>query len=572
MKKQISFKEELRRSLINHALLPFVLLTFAVVLTITAIGFSIIRKKNIDSAETYSKEFVQLIESYSKEADKISERLSVKLFLYQSEHRVNELTEIYGFLNKQEIRGEFYLFDAEFNQIFGTRDDNVLEEYLENHLRMNKNDEDFWQSAGFMYDDWNLRRTTSPSCVIFRKIENEQGVTGYGGFVINADYFPTNPNSGNQFVIITNRFHRAFSKGGDKFCNDRGKILGPFREEGLSVADYQWCYVTRESALDGMVYIYAISECTTFLQIVLIASAMVFFLSCIMSYVIYRSAGKVAKKKTDIMYKLIGAFEEVKEGNLDVTVDICSGDEFEMMGNTFNMMSGSIRDLLIRQQELTKENTTSMIQALESQFNPHFLFNTLESIRYMIRQNVDMSEKMVVNLSKLLRYSIQTSDKMVILAEELGFADKYLQIMLCRYGDRLQYEIDIDESLHEIEIPKMVMQPILENSIKYGYGENHKTLKISITSEVVENGIEILINDDGKGIEPELLKKLQESLEVRHNYSGHIGIHNVHRRLHLIYGENYGLTVESQEGRGTTVRLFVPEFWEENNVTESIDC
>ena len=373
-------------------------------------------------------------------------------------------------------------------------------------------------------------------------------------------------------MFITNRFHRVFSQGGDEFCNDRGKLLEAFREEGFSVANYLWCYVTYESILDGLVYVYAISECTMFLQIVLIASAMVFFLSCIMSYVIYRSAGKVAKKKTDIMYKLMGAFEKVKEGNLDVTVDIRSGDEFEMMGNTFNMMSGSIRDLLIRQQELTKENTTSMIQALESQFNPHFLFNTLESIRYMIRQNVDMSEKMVVNLSKLLRYSIQTSDKMVILAEELGFADKYLQIMLCRYGDRLQYEIDIDESLHEIEIPKMVMQPILENSIKYGYGENHKTLKISITSEVVENGVEILINDDGKGIEPELLKKLQESLEVRHNYSGHIGIHNVHRRLRLIYGENYGLTVESQEGRGTTVRLLVPEFWEDNNVTESIDC
>ena len=421
MKGKTSFKEELRKSLINHALLPFVLLVFAVVLIITVIGFFSINKKNNDAVERFSSEFEELINVYTLGADEVGQRILVDTFQSDTEYRVEELAKIYQFLNAQQIRGEFYLFDENFEVIFETTHDNVLEEYLQHHLRMKRNNETFWKNMEFMYDDWNLLRDTYPSCIIFRKIESENSVTGYCGFVISAEYFPVSQNDENIFLVVTNRFHRVFSVGGEIFCNDRGKLKEVYKNNGFSQETLQSYYVTAKNILNGNVKIYVISDCTLFMQIVLLSSVIVCLLSCIAIGFIYTSAGEIAKKKTDIMYELIDALEEVKEGNFKVTLSIKSGDEFEMMGNTFNMMSESIRELLIRQQELTKENTTSMIQTLESQFNPHFLFNTLESIRYVIREDADSAENMIVKLSKLLRYSIQTSDKMVILAEELGY-------------------------------------------------------------------------------------------------------------------------------------------------------
>lgn len=558
MKKQTSFKEDLRRSLINHALIPFVCAVFIVIIVITVIGFYIISRKNIQTGNDFANAYTLWMESYSEEAEEISQRLELERFREDIGYRVAELEMVYHFLNQQDIRGEFYLYDADFQMIFSTDQDTVTAGYLIHYLKSNRSDKEFWKKAEFMYDNWNLQRETPNSCLLFRKIGNEESVQGYAGFVIAAGRFEIDQEDQNLSLIITNRFRRVFTEGAEHFCNDRGKLTEEFETHGLFHMNHSWYYTNASQCMNGDVHIYAVADCTVFLQLILVASVVLLMLSIIMIYFIYVSAGNISARKTDIMYELIGALEEVERGNLEVMLDIQSKDEFERIGSTFNMMLNSIRDLIRREKQLTKENNIATIQTLESQFNPHFLFNTLESVRYMVRVDAMTAEKMIVNLSKLLRYSIQKSEKMVILGEEIEFVDKYLQIMLCRYGERLKYKIDVDEYLYEIEMPKMIIQPIVENSIKYGYGSN-KTLEVRISSYVREKGVEILIQDDGIGIPEELLRRIQDSLGHNHNYSGHIGIHNVHRRLHLLYGENYGLTIESSEGAGTTVRLLVPD-------------
>lgn len=123
-------------------------------------------------------------------------------------------------------------------------------------------------------------------------------------------------------------------------------------------------------------------------------------------------------------------------------------------------MIGSIRHLLARHQELAKENMLATVQILESQFNPHFLFNTLESIRYMIKFGPGEAEKMLVSLSRMLRYSIQNGKDVVTVKEEMDFISRYLQVMLYRYGDRLRYSIDLEEGSRNASIPRMTLQPL----------------------------------------------------------------------------------------------------------------
>lgn len=558
MKRQTSFKEEIRKSLISHAIIPCVISILVLIVAIMVIGFWLTAKKNIQTSRDVGEYFSALIKTYFAQAEEISAGLSIKDFQDQTSYRVEKISQIYQFLNKQDIRGDFYLFDSSCNMLFSTDQDVVMEEYLKNYLAINRNDTNLWNKMTIMYDNWNLRRRTPPSCLIFKKIIGETGTEGYGGFAIPADRFLDQQGNHDLSLVITNRFERVFLEGTGRFINDRGKLKDEFRrDKGFFHIDGRWYFTAPQEVLNGDVKIFAISDCTAFVQLTVISVVIVAVLTTVMIFFIFMSARTIATKKTDIIYSLIAALKEVEKGNLDVKLDIQSNDEFEAIGNTFNMMLGSIKHLISRHQELARENTLATVQALESQFNPHFLFNTLESIRYMIKFEPKKAEKMIVSFSRLLRYSISKGEEMATLKEEIEFADKYLQIMLYRYGDRLQYEICIDESLNKIEIPRMILQPLVENSIKYGFKENDP-LTIWIIAGFDKENLVISVKDNGRGIERQFLDELKENLSHRHNRSDHIGLYNVHRRIHLLYGDGYGAIIDSINGEGTCVTLILP--------------
>lgn len=521
MEKQTSFKDEIRKSLIGHALIPCIVSILVLVVAFTAIGLRLISQKDMKASQDFSDQFTALIEEYSEKAEEISRRISVKDFRERTGYRVGEVSDIYQFLNKQDIRGDFYLFDSAYTMLFSTNRDKVVEEYLKSYLERNRNDEAAWSGMVFMYDNWNLRRKTPPSCIMLRKIVGETVTTGYGGFVIPADCFDNSVGTQDLSLVVTNRFDRVFTAGAGKFINERGKLKKEFkREQGLFTMEGRWYFVASKEALNGNVKIFAVSDCTAFIQLIIISIILVLVLSAVMIYSIYMSARTIATKKTDIML-------------------------------------GSIRHLISRHQELARENTLATVQALESQFNPHFLFNTLESIRYMIKFEPKKAEKMIVSFSRLLRYSISREEETATLEEEIGFADKYLQIMLYRYGEKLKYRIEADERVKKIEVPRMILQPIAENSIKYGF-DDERTLEIIITAGIRDGELEITVTDDGKGIEKDLLEQLRENLGHRHNHSEHIGLYNVHRRICLLYGGKYGISIESILEQGTKVRLEIP--------------
>ena len=358
---------------------------------------------------------------------------------------------------------------------------------------------------------------------------------------------------------MINKFNRLFTDGVSRFQNDRGKLVEEFRDGGSMVhLENRWYYTDSVSVLDEEASVQVIYDCTSFVQLCLMSLVLVGFLALAVTLAIYRSAGKVADKKTEIIYDLIGALDQVEKGDLDVSLEITSGDEFERIGHSFNTMIGSIRHLLARHQELAKENLLATVQILESQFNPHFLFNTLESIRYMIKFGPGEAEKMLVSLSRMLRYSIQNGKDVVTVKEEMDFISRYLQVMLYRYGDRLRYSIDLEEGSRNASIPRMTLQPIVENSIKYGFGEDRDCLEIRISTRIQNEVLSVIISDDGVGIRTELLEKLKANLDQGQNQTDHIGIYNVHKRIRLVYGSGYGVGIDSEMEKGTVVTLRVP--------------
>ena len=558
-RKQTCFRDEIRKSLIFHALAPCFISLVVLLLVFTAVGSQQIIRKSRAMLEHFSAEFEGVIDSYVDENKKMAGELDVELFKGRPSYKTEAVSDIYRFLNGQVYRGDYYLFDQERNLVFSTNSQPNVIQYIGNYLPWNTTDQnDSKNDCIFIYDNTVIDGRALPAWLMFQTVVKDGRLQGYSGFVLKADAFKERLGNMEQPVLLINKFNRLFTDGVSRFQNDRGKLVEEFRGGGMVHLENRWYYTGSVSVLDEEASVQVIYDCTSFVQLCLMSLVLMGFLALAVTLAIYRSAGKVADKKTEIIYDLIGALDQVEKGDLDVSLEITSGDEFERIGHSFNTMIGSIRHLLARHQELAKENMLATVQILESQFNPHFLFNTLESIRYMIKFGPGEAEKMLVSLSRMLRYSIQNGKDVVTVKEEMDFISRYLQVMLYRYGDRLRYSIDLEEGSRGASIPRMTLQPIVENSIKYGFGEDRDCLEIRISTRIQKGVLSVIIADDGVGIRPELLEELKANLDQGQNQTDHIGIYNVHKRIRLVYGSGYGVGIDSEMEKGTVVTLRVP--------------
>src|SRR5580700_3061247 len=191
------------------------------------------------------------------------------------------------------------------------------------------------------------------------------------------------------------------------------------------------------------------------------------------------------------------------------------------------------------------------MDALTSQINPHFLFNTLNTVSSLIRFDPDMARGVVLKLSNILRRLLRKHETFVPLREELEFIDDYLDIEVIRFGrDKLQIFKEIEEETLETFVPSMLLQPMVENSIKHGLAPRLEGGQIHLRTRQSNGRLLIEVSDNGMGIPPERLADV---------YGGGIGISNVHERLRLLYGDQFKMDIRSQEGQGTQIHIEIPE-------------
>jgi two-component system LytT family sensor kinase len=191
------------------------------------------------------------------------------------------------------------------------------------------------------------------------------------------------------------------------------------------------------------------------------------------------------------------------------------------------------------------------LAALTSQINPHFLFNTLNSVSSLIRIDPNQARVMVVKLSKVLRRLLRKHENFSPLRDELNFIEDYLSIEVIRFGDKLRFETDVAADTLDMLVPSMMLQPLVENSIKHGLSSKVEGGTIRIRTHRTETRLHLLVEDDGVGISEEKLATLLEH--------GGIGVSNVNERLKVLFGAEYRMWIESQPGNGTRVQIEVPE-------------
>ncbi len=243
-------------------------------------------------------------------------------------------------------------------------------------------------------------------------------------------------------------------------------------------------------------------------------------------------------------------------------------DEFREIGVQINKMLDSINDLHSRNTELLQLKNTIEISQLTAQMNPHFLYNTLEIIRNLVLFDGKQAEKLIMQLTQILRYSIDNTQEDVFLENDMEYIGDYLDIQKCRFGDRLQYTVNIDTACKKAIIPKLLLQPILENSIKYGF---HRKMNIAIrvNSNMEKDTLVLSVSDNGLGMLDKEADALNESLGKAYLPEKSYGLHNISRRLFLRYGQGSGIRIVNHQGEGLEVILKITQQRRDNRCTKS---
>ena len=240
---------------------------------------------------------------------------------------------------------------------------------------------------------------------------------------------------------------------------------------------------------------------------------------------------------------------------------IGGSSEIRHLGHSVQKSYEQIEELMDEIIQQQNERRKSELDALQSQINPHFLYNTLESITWMVEaQENEAAVRMISELAKLLRVSLSRGKTIIPIKDELQHSRSYMNIQLARYKERFKTEFRIDKEIENYCIVKLVIQPILENAIYYGVGnmDEDDDGMIIVTGEKRDGDILITIEDNGMGMREDVLENiLTDSSKVPKHGSG-VGVINVHSRIRLMFGEEYGLFIESEPDEGTKVTIRIP--------------
>lgn len=254
--------------------------------------------------------------------------------------------------------------------------------------------------------------------------------------------------------------------------------------------------------------------------------------------------------------RLRRSMQAVEQGRFDVEIPVDRADEIGALSRDFTIMVNTIQDLMRKSAQEQEDKRHAELRALQHQITPHFLYNTLDSIVWMAEGGrTGEVVSMTTNLARLLRLSIGSGDAMVSLRSELDYLRSYLAIQQMRYRDRLTYVVEAEESALDVRLPRLTLQPAVENAIYHGIKQREAGGEVRVECRSHGDHVRVDVSDNGPGMDAETL------LATRNGSPGAgngVGLHNIRQRLALTFGSDYEFHVDSRPGEGTRVRFCIP--------------
>ena len=571
MEKKVNhLRDEIRRTFTIYALVPiFIMSLISFGLAVGYWNLNVV-ERNEQCLAKVGGSLEQLLRTCMNDVDALANSCDVARLGNDGAYKVQMYRQFYALLNQSEAYTDFYVLDAGQSVVASSRSQEPGFSLLTWGIIKQMQEKPQAITYTFISDVKNFSQPMD--IAIGKAIMKDGKIQGYLVFIISGSTILNGISNPYVHIVVKDSFDYTPICTDHMFCNEWNKMQDKYKNlDGyISFADAKF-YVSKQRILDGELTVYAFTSIGQMVAQFTYAIFILFGVLLILTITVIVSVKRQAAEKTEMIDQLVEAFEAVQAGILDKEVQINTNNEFEIIGKSYNMMRSSLNNLMQTNKEQARETVISEIKQLESQFNPHFLFNTLENIKFMIKLDPNAAGKMIVALSGLLRYSINNSVNRVKLKEDMQYIQYYLDIQKYRFGNRLNYILSVPKLVQDCIVPKLIMQPIVENAIKYGM-KNCQHLVVEIEVSLEDGRLVIHVGNSGAGLDSEELAEIQHLLTSKKGHSEHSGLYNINRRIQLMYGEGYGVTITSEMAIGTMVSIVIPYEKAGEDVAQGIDC
>lgn len=564
--KNRNFRDKIKYLFLKYALIPILILY--ILFFIFIISTTRIRAVNNanKAGDLVGDTISQVYNNYYDEIERMSKSNIVVNFVYTHLNSNLVYEEFYKFNNLQKVKSAFHIVDK--NGVFlayTTPSNPYIDEAILKTIipRIEKN-------PGEVLVETNKMEFPHDRYTVYtfgKAIYKDSQVIGYIIYQLYEEdiqklIFVQNA----EVVVVTDKYDRIIASTSNIVKGLMNKFIPEYTDSMryVKIKDGKY-HMIKKSLPKAPINVYTLNSIGYNNAIFIFYGIFTMIVSLLIYLLMNYFADKISSENTKSIDKLLEAVYDLQDGNMNSYVYLNTGDEFEILANQYNIMLDRLNKLIMRNEELSNIRRINEIKQLEAQFNPHFLFNVLETLRYTIIMDQEQAQDIIMTLSRLLRYSIKNREQSVLFKEDLAYIEDYLRLHKIRFKDRLNYSIDVSQEIIEAFVPKLLLQAVIENSIKYGYKEKDY-LTIAITGKIVNEDLVFEVKDNGSGMTTEELAAVRKILREPENMTKHIGLYNVHRRLVLLYGEKYGLEINSIYGEGTFVKITIPCGKEDNYV------
>lgn len=360
-------------------------------------------------------------------------------------------------------------------------------------------------------------------------------------------------------VVLADRFDNVLYTDTPQAVGDIGKLSVRVDGGGFVTMDAKEYFVSVGTLADSGVRVMTFTSTVLHRQMMRYGMTLIALMALALVAIVPLVADRVARRNLRPIETMV---QTVRNQDLNSRIRERTFDEFQLLYDEFNAMMERVQTLIHHNEELVERKRIIEVKHLKEQFNPHFVFNVMENLHFVLLTDPQKAADMLVAFASLMRYEIDETQPQVALETDIEYVNDYLLLQKMRYGKLLTYTFDIPDALLQCRVPKLLIQPIVENSLKYAMPPEGG-IHLQVTARMEKRYLIIRIEDDGLGMQPEQLRRLTDMLAQEDAVTTHIGLYNTHRALRLMYGAPCGLTLSNAPGHGTVVELRLPKEWDD---------
>lgn len=551
------FEYNIRKNFLITAIIPLAVLLALFILFIGFFNEISIRGRTERAAENVRQKIQQMDHFYRSVCEKQAQDEGLKGFLRSGAGSNRVFEDYYRIINQSESKFQICVLDSEQNVILksGSKD-NFEVNYSFLPLFRIASEED--NKVVRIYYQENHDTVAQTGYYGYGTVIYEEGeLLGYLVYYAdNKELRELLLKQGAEEVVVTNQFDTVLVTTSENARTSLNKLAYKANSHGqVSIQGDLFQMGCKSMEQEGL-NIYALNQkgYEGYIGTLICFSLLVLILITVLLLKLSRT---MSRKVTEPIGAMLDAIRETSDGKFDISLELGTGDEFDTLAKEYSSMVKKVDALIESNKNMAELQRQAEFKMIRNQFNPHFIFNVLETLRYTVFVSPVEAEKMILSLSKFLRYNLYNQDKFVPLKEDIEHLEDYLMLHKARFQERLTYEISVEEEAGQIFVPKFFSQPLAENSVKYGF-QHRDQFHIAVHAAIVEDRLIMKIEDNGGGMTEERYLQVMEHLASREYPDDHVGLYNVNRTLQLTYGEKYGIRLENRSGDSLTVFIEIP--------------